>query len=125
MSVFIHEFAHALNFAINLFDATFEERLKVAYADAKNNDESYWELITMVRIRLRRIGVSIGRGVSQDGLNGFRYQRSLESSTTPISVKKTRGCMPFSKSGSILGFWVTIERRSRRSALRVYLYKVC
>ena len=42
MSVFIHEFAHALNYAFNLFDATFEERLKVAYADAKANDDSYW-----------------------------------------------------------------------------------
>ena len=42
MSVFIHEFAHALNYAFNLFDATFEERLKVSYADAKANDDSYW-----------------------------------------------------------------------------------
>ena len=25
-----------------LFDATFEERLKVAYQDAKENDDSYW-----------------------------------------------------------------------------------
>ena len=42
MSVFIHEFAHALNYAFNLVDVTFEERLKVAYQDAKENDDSYW-----------------------------------------------------------------------------------
>ena len=42
MKVFIHEFAHALNFAINLVDATFEERLKAAYEDAKANNDSYW-----------------------------------------------------------------------------------
>ena len=42
MNVFVHEFAHAINYAFNLVDATFEERLKVAYADAKANDDSYW-----------------------------------------------------------------------------------
>ena len=41
-SVFVHEFAHALHFAINLFDATFEEELIAAYEVAKNNDDSYW-----------------------------------------------------------------------------------
>ena len=40
--IFIHEFAHALNYAFNLFDATFEERLKVAYQDAKENEDSYF-----------------------------------------------------------------------------------
>lgn len=41
-NVFVHEFAHALHYALNLIDATFENRLIGAYEDAKNNDNSYW-----------------------------------------------------------------------------------
>ena len=42
MNVFVHEFAHAIQLAINLVDVTFTERLKTAYQDAKDNDDSYW-----------------------------------------------------------------------------------
>ena len=42
MGIFVHEFAHAIQLAINLVDATFTERLKTAYQDAKANDDSYW-----------------------------------------------------------------------------------
>ena len=42
MNTFIHEFAHAIHYAMNLFDATFEQRLEAAYADVLNNPDSYW-----------------------------------------------------------------------------------
>ena len=42
MTIFIHEFAHAIHRAINLVDATFSPRLAIAYEAAKENDDSYW-----------------------------------------------------------------------------------
>ncbi len=42
MNIFVHEFAHAIQFALNLVDPTFTERLKAAYQDAKENEDSYW-----------------------------------------------------------------------------------
>ena len=37
VSVFVHEFAHAINLAIRLLDMTFDDRLDAAYAAAKEN----------------------------------------------------------------------------------------
>ena len=43
LSVVVHEFAHAMHFAIaSMIDPTFDDRLKAAYAHAKNNPKSYW-----------------------------------------------------------------------------------
>ena len=40
-SVFIHEFAHAMNFAIRLIDPTFDTRLAEAYEEAVENDSAF------------------------------------------------------------------------------------
>ena len=37
VTLFIHEFAHAIHFAIRLLDPTFDDRLETAYAAAKEN----------------------------------------------------------------------------------------
>ena len=37
VTVFVHEFAHAINLAIRLLDTTFDDRLDAAYAAAKEN----------------------------------------------------------------------------------------
>ena len=41
-SVLIHEFAHALHYAINRVDPTFEDRLKAAYDAVLGDPESFW-----------------------------------------------------------------------------------
>ncbi len=40
-NVFIHEFTHALNFAIRLIDPTFDIRLNAAYAEARENGQAF------------------------------------------------------------------------------------
>ena len=40
-SVFIHEFAHAIHFAIRLIDATFDDCLNAAYAEAIANESAF------------------------------------------------------------------------------------
>jgi len=43
MYPFVHEVAHAIHFAINTFDPTFDDRVRAAYKDAVNNKNSYWD----------------------------------------------------------------------------------
>ncbi len=42
MDIFVHEFAHAIHWAILMIDPTFQERLDAAYADAVENRDGYW-----------------------------------------------------------------------------------
>ena len=42
MSTFVHEFAHAMHFAIRNLDPTFDDRLKAAYQAVMDDPESYW-----------------------------------------------------------------------------------
>lgn len=42
MSTFVHEFAHAMHFAIRRLDPTFDDRLEAAYQAVVDDPESYW-----------------------------------------------------------------------------------
>ena len=46
---------------------------------------------------------------SRNGLHGFRYQRSLESSITPVSVKKIHSCTNFLTTFMIFSIWVILR----------------
>ena len=85
-----------LTMLLTLFDATFEERLKVAYQDAKENEDSYFGRYDGgANVTESEVIENTGHGVPRNGLHSFRYQRSLESRITPVSVKKIHSCTNF------------------------------
>ena len=42
LGIFIHEFAHAIHYAIRQIDPTIDERMQAAYAAVANDVDAYW-----------------------------------------------------------------------------------